>query len=82
MRVGILGTGDVGKALGRGFITLGHDGKMGSREAKNEKALVWAKAQGSRDPSCEVFRSAAECPAGSSGARKRPSWQTREMSVL
>jgi len=24
MNVGILGTGDVGKALGKGFITLGH----------------------------------------------------------
>jgi 8-hydroxy-5-deazaflavin:NADPH oxidoreductase len=46
MQVGILGTGDVGKALGKGFVTLGHDVKMGSREAKNEKALAWAKEMG------------------------------------
>lgn len=46
MRIGILGTGDVGKALGRGFVTLGHDVKMGSRSASNEKAHAWAKALG------------------------------------
>ena len=48
MRVGILGTGDVGKALGNGFVTLGHDVKMGSREAKNEKALGWARELGGK----------------------------------
>jgi predicted dinucleotide-binding enzyme len=35
-RVGILGTGDVGKALGRGFAAHGHDTKIGSRERKGE----------------------------------------------
>lgn len=35
-RVGILGTGDVGKALGRGFAAHGHDVKIGSREKKGE----------------------------------------------
>jgi predicted dinucleotide-binding enzyme len=48
MRVGILGTGDVGKALGKGFVTLGDDVKMGSREAKNEKALAWAREMGAK----------------------------------
>jgi 8-hydroxy-5-deazaflavin:NADPH oxidoreductase len=48
MRVGILGTGDVGKALGTGFVTVGHDVKMGSREAKNEKALAWARELGAK----------------------------------
>jgi 8-hydroxy-5-deazaflavin:NADPH oxidoreductase len=32
MRVGVLGSGDVGKALARGFIGLGHDVKIGTRE--------------------------------------------------
>ena len=36
MRVGILGTGDVGKALGRGFASHGFDVKIGSREHKGE----------------------------------------------
>ena len=41
MKVGILGTGDVGRALGKGFITLGHEVKLGGREATSEKAAAW-----------------------------------------
>jgi predicted dinucleotide-binding enzyme len=48
MRVAILGTGVVGKALAQAFITLGHEVKMGSRDAKNEKALAWAKEMGQK----------------------------------
>jgi predicted dinucleotide-binding enzyme len=58
MRVGILGTGDVGKALGKGFITLGHDVRMGSRDAKNEKALSWVKEMGGK-ASAGTFADAA-----------------------
>lgn len=46
MKVGILGSGDVGKAIGRGFVTLGHQVKMGSRDAANPKGLAWAKELG------------------------------------
>lgn len=46
MRIGILGTGDVGRWLGKGFVTLGHDVKIGSRSATNEKAVAWAKEVG------------------------------------
>ena len=46
MRIGILGTGDVGRALGRGFAQLGHQVKMGSREANNDKAKAWAAETG------------------------------------
>jgi len=46
MRVGVLGTGDVGRALGRAFVALGHNVKMGSRSATNEKAVAWAKELG------------------------------------
>jgi 8-hydroxy-5-deazaflavin:NADPH oxidoreductase len=46
MKIGILGTGDVGKALGKGFLALGHEVKMGAREAKNEKAAAWVKESG------------------------------------
>lgn len=41
MKIGILGSGDVGQALGSGFVSLGHEVKMGSREADNEKARAW-----------------------------------------
>jgi predicted dinucleotide-binding enzyme len=46
MNVGILGTGDVGRAIGRGFVALGHAVKMGARDARNEKALAWAREGG------------------------------------
>src|SRR5713226_5088736 len=42
MRIGIFGTGEVGRALGGGFAMLGHEVKMGSRDANNEKARAWA----------------------------------------
>ena len=46
MKIGILGTGDVGKALGNGFIALGHEVKMGSRDGANPKAHAWAREMG------------------------------------
>lgn len=46
MNIGVLGTGDVGRALGKAFLTLGHDVKMGSRSAANEKAVAWAAEMG------------------------------------
>jgi 8-hydroxy-5-deazaflavin:NADPH oxidoreductase len=58
MKIGILGTGDVGKALGRGFLALGHEVKMGAREAKNEKAAAWVKEAGER-ASAGTFAEAA-----------------------
>jgi 8-hydroxy-5-deazaflavin:NADPH oxidoreductase len=59
MRIGILGTGDVGKALGNGFIALGHDVKMGAREAGNAKARAWVAEAGAR-ASAGTFADAAE----------------------
>ncbi len=44
LKIGILGTGDVGRALGDGFISLGCQVKMGAREANSEKAREWAAA--------------------------------------
>jgi len=46
MKVGILGTGQVGQALGKGFIALGHEVKMGARDANNPKADAFAREQG------------------------------------
>jgi 8-hydroxy-5-deazaflavin:NADPH oxidoreductase len=42
MKVGVFGTGDVGRAIGNGFIALGHEVMMGSRKAGNDKAVEWA----------------------------------------
>lgn len=59
MKIGILGTGDVGKALGRGFIALGHSVTIGAREAANPKAAAWAKETGPR-AAAGTFATAAE----------------------
>ncbi len=59
MRIGILGTGDVGRALGTGFISRGHQVRLGGRDAKNEKAHAWAAKNGS-NASAGSFRDAAE----------------------
>ncbi|MEO8875190.1 MAG: NAD(P)-binding domain-containing protein, partial [Polyangiaceae bacterium] len=44
MKVGILGSGDVGKALGKGFISRGHDVEIGTRDAS--KLDAWVKESG------------------------------------
>jgi predicted dinucleotide-binding enzyme len=45
-KIGILGTGVVGKTIGTRLIQLGYEVKMGSRTSLNEKATEWAKSQG------------------------------------
>jgi len=45
-KIGILGTGMVGSAIGAKLVQLGYEVRMGSRTANNEKAAGWAKAQG------------------------------------
>ena len=42
MKIGVLGTGMVGQTIGTKLLSLGHDVKMGSRQANNEKAVAWA----------------------------------------
>src|SRR5256886_9779720 len=44
MKVGILGSGEVGQALGRGFASRGHDVKIASRNPKSEALMMWQKA--------------------------------------
>lgn len=46
MKIGVLGTGMVGKAISTKLVQLGHSVKMGSRTSNNEKAAEWAKASG------------------------------------
>ena len=48
MKVGVLGTGDVGRSLGSGFVALGHEVKIGARSANHEKALEWVGARCAR----------------------------------
>lgn len=46
MKIGVLGTGMVGDAIGSKLVALGHDVKMGSRTAGGEKAAAWVKKAG------------------------------------
>ena len=46
MNIGVLGTGMVGDAIGTKLVQLGHEVKMGSRSATNEKAAAWVKRTG------------------------------------
>jgi predicted dinucleotide-binding enzyme len=46
MKIGILGTGDVGRALGRGFLDQGHEVCMGARDAANPKLREWVAGAG------------------------------------
>ena len=46
MKIGVLGTGMVGQAIGGKLAEHGHDVMMGSRTRDNEKAAAWAKSAG------------------------------------
>jgi 8-hydroxy-5-deazaflavin:NADPH oxidoreductase len=59
MKIGILGSGSVGKALGAGFAALGHDVMMGSREPNRDDVKEWRKKAGGATSS-GTFAEAAE----------------------
>ena len=46
MKIGVLGTGDVGQVLGRGLVEAGHQVKMGSRNPQQEKVRAWLERVG------------------------------------
>jgi predicted dinucleotide-binding enzyme len=43
MKIGILGSGDVGLKLGDGFISLGHTVKIGTRNTSKQSIIDWVK---------------------------------------
>lgn len=59
MKIGVLGTGDVGQTIGTKLISLGHEVKLGSRTADNEKASAWVELTGDK-ASQGTFADAAE----------------------
>jgi hypothetical protein len=58
MKIGVLGTGDVGKVLGAGFVSVGHEVKIGSREPGSPKVREWVSRTGTR-ASAGTFAEAA-----------------------
>ena len=59
MRIGVLGTGTVGTTLASKLAELGHEVRMGSRDAANQKAVAWAESSGDR-ASTGTFADAAD----------------------
>jgi 8-hydroxy-5-deazaflavin:NADPH oxidoreductase len=59
MRIAVLGTGIVGRTLGDKLVEVGHEVRMGSRQAGNENAVEWAQAAG-ENASEGTFADAAE----------------------
>ena len=47
MKIGVLGTGSVGRTIGTKLVELGHEVMMGSRSATNEHAAEWVASAGS-----------------------------------
>jgi hypothetical protein len=58
MKIAVLGTGMVGQAIATKLVAVGNEVMMGARDAKNEKAVAWVKANGVR-ASAGTFRDAA-----------------------
>ena len=48
MKIGMLGTGDVGRVLASGFAGKGHQVMMGSRTPGQEKVTAWLADAGPR----------------------------------
>jgi 8-hydroxy-5-deazaflavin:NADPH oxidoreductase len=59
VRIGVLGTGIVGRTLGGKLVELGHEVRMGSREAGNDAAVEWVQSAG-ESASEGTFANAAE----------------------
>ena len=59
MRYGVLGTGQVGRALAGRLVDVGHEVRMGSRTPDNEAAAVWV-AEAGAGASQGTFADAAE----------------------
>jgi hypothetical protein len=58
MKIGILGTGDVGRVLGAGFAALGHEVMIGSRDPQKAEVKGWLEKAGAK-ASAGTFAEAA-----------------------
>jgi len=59
MRVGIIGSGDVGRKLADGFIELGHQVRIGSRDPNQSKITEWINKHGKENASSGTFADTA-----------------------
>ena len=59
MKVGIIGSGDVGRKLADGFIELGHSVRIGSRDPNQSKITEWIDKHGKENASSGTFADTA-----------------------
>ena len=59
MKIGILGSGDVGRKLADGFIELGHTVQIGSRNPYQDKITEWMAKHDKAKVSSGTFEQAA-----------------------
>ena len=59
MKIGIIGSGDVGRRLGDGFIELGHQVKIGSRDPNQRKITEWIDKHDKERASAGTFAETA-----------------------
>ncbi|MCC7386523.1 MAG: NAD(P)-binding domain-containing protein [Deltaproteobacteria bacterium] len=59
MKIAVLGTGVVGQSIATRLLALGHEVKMGSRIASNEKLNAWVSSSGSRASGATFAEAAA-----------------------
>ena len=48
MKVGVIGSGVVGQVLGAGFISRGHEVKLGTREPGKDTVKAWVAKNGAK----------------------------------
>jgi predicted dinucleotide-binding enzyme len=60
MKVGVLGSGDVGQVIATGFANLGYEVKIGTRTAGNEKANAWLEKTKGKKTSVGTFEETAK----------------------
>lgn len=59
MKVGIIGSGDVGRKLADGLIELGHSVRIGSRDPNQSKICEWISKHGKENASAGTFADTA-----------------------
>ena len=59
MKIGIIGSGDVGRRLADGFIELGHQVKIGSRDPNQSKITEWIDKHDKEKASAGTFAETA-----------------------
>ena len=60
MRIGILGSGEVGRTLGTSLVSLGHEVMMASRMPAGERITEWVKGAGPNARAVTFAEAAAE----------------------